>query len=337
MGWYDVLEGGRVLCGLCRHGCRIPPGKTGRCGVRENRQGELISRNHGRIIARQVDPIEKKPLHHILPGSLSYSIAAAGCNFQCRFCQNASIAQLPLALGKGRPIPGEKMAPGDLVDAALCAGCQSLSYTYTEPTVFLETVVETARLAKSRGLLNIMVTNGYMGQRALPDILAFIDGANVDLKSFNPDFYRRYCGAELAPVLDNLKALKGGGVWVEVTTLIIPGLNDDPGELADLATFIVAELGPDTPWHVSRFHPCHGVLDRGPTPVATLERAVEIGRDRGLNFIYLGNVPGNGYEDTRCPSCQALLVARTGYGIQNFINTGGRCPSCATRVPGIFA
>ena len=336
MDWYESLADGSVLCGVCCHGCRIAPGKIGRCGVRENQGGILVSRNHGRIIARQVDPIEKKPIHHMLPGSLSYSIAAAGCNFQCQFCQNASIAQLPLALDRGAPFPGKKISPGDLISAARDAECASIAYTYTEPTVFLETLVETARLAKSHGLLNIMVTNGYMGKRTLPNILDCIDGANVDLKAFNPDFYRRYCRAELAPVLKNLRALKRGGVWVEVTTLIIPGLNDDPRELGDLASFIAHELGPDTPWHVSRFHPCHDLLDRGPTPLATLEKAVDIGRDRGLNFIYLGNVPGNGYEDTRCPSCQALLVARRGGGIQNFINSEGGCPSCSTRVPGIF-
>ncbi len=338
--WYEPGKKGRLTCKLCAHHCGIPPGKTGICGVRENRDQVLVSRVYaqgkGRIIARNVDPIEKKPLHHVLPGSLSYSIAAVGCNFACTFCQNADIAQWPHHAPMDRPLPGTPVTGDGIVDHALASSCLTIAHTYTEPTVWLEMVEDTATSAREAGLLNLMVTNGFMGTEPRDALIPLLDGANVDLKAFTNEFYKTHCRARLAPVLDNLEALKKGGVWVEVTTLVIPGLNDDPGELRELAAFIAGHLGPETPWHISRFHPCHGLTDRGPTPISTLEAAADIGKDAGLYHVYLGNVPGSDLENTHCRKCRRLLVARHGYHIQDHLTQEGACPDCGTPLPGIL-
>ncbi|MCG8567225.1 MAG: AmmeMemoRadiSam system radical SAM enzyme [Desulfobacterales bacterium] len=336
--WCKADGQGRVICELCARECRVQPGKTGWCGVRENRDGSLVSRVHdgkqGLVVAQQVDPIEKKPLHHVEPGSLSYSIATVGCNLGCVFCQNAQIAQWPARTR--RNLPGEWLSPETLVDRALAENCRSISYTYTEPTVYLELVEDTARLARRAGLLNIMVTNGFMGRGARTSMCDWLDAANVDLKAFSNSFYKQFCKATLAPVLENLEALKKGGVWLEVTTLVIPGLNDSVEELGALAAFIADRLGRETPWHLSRFHPCHDLTDRGPTPVDTLERAVEIGRRAGLDHVYLGNVPGSEFEHTHCPGCGTRVVRRRGYLTQDHTKPGGRCPDCGETIPGLF-
>ena len=336
--WYTREDDGGVTCTLCAHGCRIKPGRLGRCGVRENREGSLVSRiydgGRGLIVAQNVDPIEKKPLYHVQPGSLSFSVACVGCNLDCDFCQNAQIAQWPVTSPQG--LPGQWTAPQTLVDQALDAGCTSISYTYTEPTVYLEVVEDTAKLARRAGLLNLMVTNGFMGTDARESMIPLVDGANVDLKAFRDDFYKTHCRARLAPVLETLEALKRGGVWVEVTTLVIPGLNDDPGELAELAAFIAERLGRETPWHISRFHPCHRRTDRGPTPLETLEQAAGMGRAAGLDFVYLGNVPGSDFQHTHCPACATPVVVRQGYQTQNHLSPSGACPGCGAQLPGRF-
>ena len=240
---YQKLDGEAVRCALCAHRCRIEPGKRGICAVRENQDGVLKTLVYGKLIAQHVDPIEKKPLYHVAPGSLSYSIATVGCNFKCRFCQNADIAQLP-SDRKGM-ILGDLFTPQDVVDAAERANCRSIAYTYTEPTIFFEFAHDTARLAHERGILNVFVTNGYMTPEALTMIQPYLDAANVDLKAFNDTFYKEQCSAKRKHVLETLKMMKSVGVFVEVTTLLIPGLNDDKGELKDLAAFMVDELGPD--------------------------------------------------------------------------------------------
>jgi pyruvate formate lyase activating enzyme len=291
---YTPLENQAVRCALCAHRCKIADGKRGICQVRENRRGTLVSLVYGKLVAQHVDPIEKKPIFHMLPGSHAYSIATVGCNFKCRFCQNADIAQMPA--DHTGAIVGREATPEAIVADAHAKACQSIAYTYTEPTVFFEFALDVARLAHTAGLRNIFVTNGYMTAEALDMLLPVLDAANVDLKSFSEDFYHRTCSARLAPVQDTLKRMKDGGILVEVTTLVIPGHNDSRAELEAIARFLAEDLGPATPWHISRFHPTYHMTDRPPTPVETLAMAREIGMAAGLRYVYIGNVPGGGGE-----------------------------------------
>ncbi len=329
--FYDKLDANQVRCRLCSHFCLINEGKKGICRVRENRNGTLVSLVYDRVIAHAVDPIEKKPIYHLKPGSLSFSIATAGCNLKCRFCQNARIAhdlaRTRFSDAKGKP-PGEPLAPENIVALALDAGCETMAYTYTEPTVFYELARDTAVLAREKGLANIFVTNGFMSLEAIDQMALWLDAANVDLKAFTPEFYRQFCNAELEPVKQNLVRMKKAGILVEVTTLLIPGLNDDEAELEAMAGFIANDLGDDTPWHVSRFHPCYQMTDRGPTPAKSLETACEIGDRAGLKYVYMGNMPGSDWEHTKCPKCGSLLVERLGYTIKNHLSRDGSCPKC---------
>ncbi len=329
---YEKKKEQQVHCFLCSHHCLIKEGKRGICAVRENREGKLYSLVYARPIATHVDPIEKKPLFHFLPGSRSFSLATAGCNFRCLFCQNADISQLPQDQGK---IPGEEVPPEDIVAAALQADCQSIAYTYTEPTIFFEYAQDIAILAEARGLKNVFVTNGYMTAEALQSIHPLLHGANVDLKAFRESFYQKQCGAKLAPVLKNLKSMKEMGVWLEITTLIIPTLNDSKEELRELATFILQELGPETPWHISRFHPTFRLTDLPVTPVKTLQQAWEIGREVGLHYVYTGNVPGDQGEKTYCHHCGHLLLDRFGFTILKNELDHGSCPQCHQPLAGV--
>ena len=330
---YEPLEDQKVRCNLCRHRCVIAEAKRGICGVRENRDGILETLVFGRLIARNVDPIEKKPIYHLMPGSLSYSIASVGCNFKCRFCQNSDIAQMPS--DRGGMIAGEPGTPTGVVDAAEQSGCRSIAYTYTEPTVFFEFAHETAKIANSRGIKNVFVTNGYMTPEALALISPYLDAANVDLKAFNEDFYRKSCGAKLNQVTDSLKQMKSRGILVEVTTLVIPGLNDHPDELTDLANFIAGDLGVETPWHISRYHPTYRLTDRPITPVETLLTARDIGLKAGLRYVYTGNIPGEGSEDTICHDCGKPLIRRWGFQIRKNEIGKGKCPHCGCVIYGI--
>jgi pyruvate formate lyase activating enzyme len=299
--------------------------------VRENQNGQLQTLVHARAIARHVDPVEKKPLFHFQPGSRTYSIATAGCNFRCLFCQNADISQMPRDT---QTIMGEKFPPEQVVLAAKQSRCQSISYTYTEPTIFFEYAYETAKLAHKAGMKNIFVTNGYMTAEALDLIQPYLDAANVDLKAFTDDFYKEQCGAKLTPVLDSLHKLKAMGVWLEVTTLVIPTLNDSDRELKQIAEFIL-ELGRETPWHVSRFHPTYRLRGISNTPVATLKRAREIGLQVGLHYVYTGNIPGDQGENTLCPRCGRVLVHRYGFSTGQYAIKQGRCPECQNPVAGV--
>jgi len=330
---YEALKNGEVRCHLCRHRCRIAQADRGICGVRENRGGILTTLVYGRLVARNVDPIEKKPIYHLKPGSLSYSIATVGCNFKCRFCQNADIAQMPS--DRGGAIAGQPCSPEEVVDDAVQNGCRSIAYTYTEPTVFFEFARDTAKIATARGLQNVFVTNGYMTPEALEMITPYLDAANVDLKSFDDRFYRKSCGARLKHVLDTLRRMKTLGIWVEVTTLVIPGLNDSPAELEALSKFIAGDLGTETPWHISRFHPTYRLTDRSVTPAATLLAARDIGLNAGLLYVYTGNMPGEGSEHTLCPDCQKTLIQRWGFQIRENVMEKGRCPGCGTAIDGI--
>ena len=328
----EPKEGKKVLCGLCSHRCLISPGHRGICAVRENRDGTLVSLVYDRIIARNIDPIEKKPLFHFLPGSLSYSVATPGCNFRCKHCQNADISQLPR--DRGGMVPGEPVSPAELVEDAQRHHCASISYTYTEPTIFFELAYDTAKLARKAGLKNVFVTNGYITPEALREISPFLDAANIDLKGFRDDFYRKVCGAKLQPVLDAIRLYKEFGIWIEITTLVIPGHNDSDEELTGIARFI-RSVGADIPWHVSRFHPTYKLLDEPPTPVATLKRARQIGLDAGLRYVYEGNVPGEG-EDTLCWSCKETLIERVGFSVGTNNIENGKCRHCGAVIDGAW-
>jgi pyruvate formate lyase activating enzyme len=330
---YEHLEDEKVRCNLCNHRCLIKAGKRGICAVRENRDGTLETLVYGKLIAQHVDPIEKKPLFHVLPGSLSYSIATVGCNFKCRFCQNADIAQLP-ADRKGM-ILGDSFRPEDVVSAAKRADCRSIAYTYTEPTVFFEFAYDTAKLAHEKGILNVFVTNGYMTSEALHMIQPYLDAANVDLKAFNDDFYKEQCSAKRKHVMETLKLMKSLGIFVEVTTLLIPGLNDNKGELQQLASFIADSLGPETPWHISRFHPTYKLTDRPPTPAESIDQARRIGLEAGLRYVYSGNLPGDEGENTICYNCGQRLIERWGYRISKNVVRDGKCPECDASIDGI--
>jgi pyruvate formate lyase activating enzyme len=302
--------------------------------VRENRGGALVTLVADRIAGAGVDPIEKKPFFHFLPGSLAYSIATVGCNLHCRFCQNWVIAQWPRA--HAGPVPGQPMAPGDVVRAAAAAGCRTIAYTYTEPTIFFELALDTSRAAAAAGLRNVFVTNGYMTSAALALLAPVLDGANVDLKSFSDRYYRKVCGATLAPVLGSIRGLREHGVWVEVTTLVIPEHNDSDAELAALAGWL-ASVDRDIPWHVSGFHPAYRMAHVPPTPAATLHRAARIGREAGLRYVYTGNVPGDPWEDTACPGCGHRLLRRRGFELLDNALVDGRCPTCRAGIPGVWA
>ena len=328
---YEKLSDGRVHCYLCAHECKIGPGRKGVCQVRENQDGTLYTLVYGRTIAKHVDPVEKKPLLHFYPGSRAYSVATPGCNFRCKWCQNADISQMPR---ERHLMAGTEASPEEIVSAAQQNRCRSIAYTYTEPTIFFEYSYDTAQAAHEEGLANVYVTNGFMTEEMLETFDPCLDAANVDLKAFDDEVYREHVGARLQPVLDSLKKMKALGVWVEVTTLVIPDLNDDPEELRQIAGFIADDLGPETPWHISRFRPAYEMRDRSMTPLSTLQEAQAIGEEAGLHYIYVGNVPGE--SNTVCHACGQTLVRRSGYRIvDNLVDEDGGCPNCSTEVAGV--
>ncbi|MBU4425794.1 MAG: AmmeMemoRadiSam system radical SAM enzyme [Proteobacteria bacterium] len=329
---YERLENDKVRCVLCSHNCLIKNGKKGLCGVRENRSGTLFSLVYGKVIANHCDPIEKKPLFHFLPGTHSYSIATVGCNFKCLFCQNADISQMPTDHDR---IMGQDMSPDRIVDEALSTRSATISYTYTEPTIFYELAVDTARLAVSKGIKNVFVSNGYMTAQCLQDIFPDLHAANVDLKAFSGKFYKEQCGAKLGPVLNTLETMKKMGVWLEVTTLLIPGLNDSTEELNEIARFL-AGLDPNIPWHISRFHPTYHLTNIRSTPPDSIKRARDLGYEAGLKYVYTGNLPGDVGEKTFCHNCHELLIDRVGFNvIQNKIKDE-LCPKCGIKIPGVW-
>ncbi|KPA09351.1 radical SAM protein [Candidatus Magnetomorum sp. HK-1] len=330
---YQKIDKDKVICNLCNHQCTLKNNQWGICRVRQNKEGILYTWTYDRIIAEHVDPIEKKPLFHFFPGSKSYSIATAGCNFQCRFCQNYNIAQMPRDHGQ---ISGIPMTPDQIVQTALRDGCKTIAYTYTEPTIYFELALETAQIAHKYDIKNVFVSNGYMSADAIKMISPWLDAANIDLKSFDDTFYRKYCGGKLQPVLDNLIRLKKNKVFLEITTLIVTGLNDDPEVLKKTADFIVQELGSDTPWHISRFHPTYRLKDRNATSIETLQNARKIGMDAGLRYVFTGNVPGDKGESTFCHKCGKLLIDRYGFTIQSNMIQNNACPDCQTPVNIVF-
>ncbi len=331
--FYEKLDGGLVQCHLCSHECKIRAGQFGVCGVRGNSSGTLYTYSYGNVVAADIDPVEKKPLYHFLPGSNSFSVACAGCNFKCGFCQNWEISQ------RLNPIENtleeDEFSPQDLVDEALRNACQSISYTYTEPTVFFEYAYDTAKIAKASGLRNIFVTNGYISDGPLKEISLYLDAVNVDLKFFKEDSYQKFCGASLSKVLQSIKLFKSLNIWVEITTLVIPGVNDSEEELTETADFI-SGVDNNIPWHVSRFYPAYKFGNYPITLEETLKKAQKIGNESGLKFIYAGNVNGWG-SDTICPFCGKLLIKRDGFKIKEYNIANNSCIRCQSTIPGILS
>jgi len=329
---FYVSTGEEVRCALCNQRCIIKEGRKGICGVRLNRQGRLYSLVYGMAVATDVDPIEKKPFFNFYPGTTAYSVATVGCNFRCLHCQNWEISQMPK--GEGGKIVGNPLSPEKIVANAKSMGCKSIAYTYTEPTIFFEYAYDTAKFAHKEGIMNVFVSNGYTSAEAIKEIAPYLDAVNIDLKGFSETFYHKVCGAKLQPVLDNIRLFKELGIWVELTTLIIPGHNDDEHQLEEIAWFIKG-VGEDIPWHITAFYPAYKLLDVPPTPVESLRMARDIGMKAGLRYVYEGNIPGQGGESTYCFSCGELLIRRHGFEIIENILTDSTCPKCNARIDGM--
>ena len=329
---WEQGENKKVRCKLCNWRCLIDEGKLGRCCVRKNIEGVLYSLTYDKVCSANPDPIEKKPFFHFQPGTSSFSIATMGCNFRCIFCQNWQISQAAIENGR---IDGQAISPQQIVATAVRSGCSSIAYTYTEPTIFMELCNDCGRLAKEQGLTNVFVSNGFMTREAIDFAGEWLNGINVDLKAFSEDYYKRLCKSRLQPVLDTISYIaKETNIWLEVTTLLVPGENDSGDELKKLAGFIVSHAGADVPWHISRFHPQYKYLDSGPTPVSSLERAEQIGKEAGLHYVYLGNMPGAKSESTFCYNCGRLLIERIGYRISDNHIKHSCCPDCRTKIAG---
>ncbi|MFH0819189.1 MAG: AmmeMemoRadiSam system radical SAM enzyme [Patescibacteria group bacterium] len=324
---YTKLNQNKVQCHTCAHECFISENKAGFCGVRQNINQKLFSLVYGKVVSEAVDPIEKKPFFHFLPGSQTYSYATVGCNLRCDNCQNWQISQYP-KLQKGGII-GQDRTPEQIVHEAKKNNCDSVAATYTEPTVFLEFALDVMRLAKQENLKNIWVSNGFMSKKTLDLIIPYLDAINIDLKFFDDKLYSKFCGAKLQPVLDNLKYLKQQGVWVEVTTLVIPDITERSGGFCKIVEFIFNELGAETPWHVSRFSPeiSYKLQNLFPTPINTIKDAIACGKKIGLKNIYAGNVWDEDLENTHCPKCGTVVINRKNYETACFF-INGSCPKC---------
>lgn len=328
---YERLDGNKVQCKLCNHFCTLDEGKTGICGVRVNKEGTLYTLVYGNIIAENIDPIEKKPLYHFLPGTPAFSIATIGCNFSCSFCQNYEISR---GWEKDAVMSGVKEKPESIVKKALLHHCRSISYTYTEPTIFFEFAYDTAKTARENGLKNTFVTNGYMSREALKLIAPYLDAANVDIKG-DEEFYKKMCKARLSPVLENIKLMKELGIWVEVTTLIIPEYNDSEEKIKEAAC-IIKNIDSSIPWHISRFFPAYKMAAHFPTSEKTIKKAREIGLAAGLKYVYTGNIPGDEGENTYCPRCKSVVIKRDGYSIRENNIEDGKCRLCDEKIDGVF-
>ncbi len=330
--FYEKLDNDLVQCQLCPRRCVIAPGKRGFCGVRENRNGKLFSLVYARPCSLNIDPIEKKPLFHFLPGSSAFSIATAGCNLRCLFCQNWQISQV-----KPEQVKSIYLQPRELVERVKQTGALTIAYTYTEPTIFYEYMLDVAKLARSQGIRNIMHSNGFINETPLRELSKYLDAANIDLKGFSQKYYSEMSMGNLDSVLNSLKILKQEGVWVEITNLILPGYNDDPETIVKMCLWIKQNLGEDTPIHFARFHPMYKMLSLNSTPIVTLEQARKIAFDCGLSYVYIGNVPGHPGEDTYCPKCGKILIKRSGYSITGVnLDEQGRCKFCGERISGVW-
>jgi pyruvate formate lyase activating enzyme len=329
--YYVKLPHRKIRCELCPRECVIDDLERGYCGVRENVGGTYYTLVYGNPCSAHIDPIEKKPLFHFLPGTGAFSIATAGCNVLCKFCQNWEISQ-------ARPeiIRSHDMPPKEVARIARDNKCASIAYTYTEPVIFTEFMYDSAVEGLKRGVKSVMISNGYIKPEPMKDLCSVLHGVKIDLKAFTERFYKELVSGELKPVLDTLVLLKKQDLWTEIVYLVIPGQNDDPGELKDLCKWIVGELGPDTPLHFTRFHPQYRLKNLPSTPLATLKRAREIGLESGIHYVYTGNVPGDPGENTYCPGCRSLLIKRVGFSVLENRVDAGRCPDCGQTIAGVW-
>ena len=322
----------RIECQLCPKHCMLADGMRGNCRVRENQGGRLVSLVYGKAVALHIDPVEKKPLHHFMPATKTFSLATAGCNLHCKNCQNWQISQIG-----PEEAEAEDMSPDAVVAAALKHGCPSISCTYTEPVIFSEYAIDIGKKAHAAGLKNIWVTAGYIEQEPLKDACKVIDAANVDIKSFSNDFYKRICDATLQPVLDAIETMHKSGVLVEITNLVIPGENDDMGMIADMCRWIMTKLGPTAPLHFSRFHPMYRMTEKPPTPAATLRKAADTAVAVGLKHVYIGNVDAGDFAHTWCPGCRKKVIERRGFEVTaNRVGADGKCDFCGQQIKGIW-
>lgn len=330
--FYKKLQDKKVHCQLCPHYCVISPDNYGKCKARKNIDGKLYSMVYASPVSVAIDPIEKKPLFHFLPGTDSYSVGTTGCNLKCLFCQNAAISQ-----AFPEDMPGISLPPEEITSNALRENCSSISYTYNEPSIFYEYVYDTAQIARKKKLKNIMVTNGFINPEPAKQLYKYIDAANVDLKGFTEDYYKNICFARLQPVLETLKLLDKMSVWIEITNLIIPGLNDDMKKIEEMCEWIKKELGTGYPLHFSRFFPCYKMMDRQPTPFETLKKAYQTAKKVGIKYVYVGNVPEEEYNHTYCPKCSETIIRRTRFFqvSENRIKNG-KCPKCKTKIEGMW-
>ncbi len=329
--YFTSLDGGEIQCDLCPKRCRVPKGKRGFCRVRENREGKYYSLVYGNPCAVHLDPIEKKPFFHVLPGSASFSLATAGCNFECKFCQNWEISQ-----ASPEDVYSYEIPPEMVVKKAKEAGARSVAYTYVEPTIFYEYMADIALLVKKAGLLNVYHSNGFINPNPLRSLCKMLDAANIDLKGFTEAFYRELCSGELTPVLETLKILKQEKVHLEITNLVIPTKNDEMSTVKEMCLWVKKELGPDTPIHFSRFYPLYKLRNLPPTPVSTVEKARAVALSSGLEYVYIGNIPGHEGENTFCPKCKKVIIQRTGYMIGEIHMKGGKCGYCGKPIPGVW-
>jgi pyruvate formate lyase activating enzyme len=330
--WWKKKEGLKVECNLCPRHCIVADIERGTCGVRENRGGEYYTLVHSRPCSLNLDPIEKKPFFHVLPGTPSLSLATAGCNFDCRFCQNWEIAQ-----ARPEQIGSISLTPAEAVALARVKKAPTIACTYTEPVVFSEYMYDIAETGRKAGVRTLMVSNGYIDPEPANDLSKVLGAVKIDLKAYTERFYKETCSGELKPVLDTLRLLRKNGMWVEIVDLIVPTLNDGAEEIRELAKFVKNDLGPEVPIHFTRFHPSYRLRNLPATPMPTLERAYDVARKEGLQFVYLGNVRGHPAESTYCPGCGKLLIRRVGYAILENRMKDGRCPDCGRAVPGVWS
>ncbi len=329
--YYEKLSQRRIRCKVCPKQCEVGDRERGFCGSRENREGTYYTLVYGSAGALNIDPIEKKPLFHFLPQSRALSFGTAGCNFDCKNCQNWSLSQ-----SRPEQVDSQHLPPEKAVELAKSQGCKVIAYTYTEPVTFYEYMHDTARAAKAAGLASVMISNGYINRDPMVRVAQYLDAVKIDFKGVTEEFYKRYCVGTLQPVLDTMNRVKKLGKWLEVVYLVIPGLNDSPGELGKLASWVKQYLGRETPLHFSRFIPQYRMKNIPPTPQSTLERCHDIAREAGLDYVYLGNVPGHKYESTFCPGCGKVLVERLGLQVRRSVIEGGKCPHCGRAIAGVW-
>ena len=329
--YYQQIGEGLVQCQLCPNRCTLPEGSRSQCRVRENRGGKLYTLAYGNPCAVHNDPIEKKPFNHFLPGTLAFSIATAGCNLHCLYCQNWTISQK-----RPEEVDSISLPPEEVVKYALKAGSQSIAYTYSEPNIFYEYMLDTAKAARPKGLRNVVISNGYINPDPLRELCHAVDAIRVDLKGFSEEFYQKVCFGSLAPVLESIKIIHQEGTWLEIVNLVVPTLNDDEGMLREMARWIVKNLGPDVPVHFSRFYPMYKLTKLPPTPVETLEKARAIAMEEGINYAYIGNVPGHPASHTYCPACGKAIIKRTGFEVTEYHIVDGKCEFCGHPIPGVW-